>query len=138
MVARESAADIAAIASGEAAVHHGLELLAEDIETNPRNYTRFAVIAAVDTPEPEHVDKASFTFAIKSHPGALADCLSVLKRRGIDMTKLESRPIPGKPWTYMFYVDVKLPDDRALFDATMDELRTVTEEFRNLGVYKSG
>jgi prephenate dehydratase len=138
MVAREGNPEIAAIASAAAAEYHGLKILAEDIESNPRNYTRFAVIAHSDTPDPEKVDKASFVFSLKSHPGALADCLEVLKRRQIDMTKLESRPIAGKPWSYTFYVDVLLPEGPLSFREAEKEMKEVSEDFRNLGYYRSG
>ncbi|RKX94538.1 MAG: phospho-2-dehydro-3-deoxyheptonate aldolase [Spirochaetes bacterium] len=137
MVAREKDSTIAAIASAAAAEYHKMEILAEDIETNPRNYTRFAVIASSDTAEPENADKASFTFSIKSHPGSLTDCLEVLKEYGVDMTKLESRPIAGQPWSYMFYVDVMLPENPAVFMKAEAAFRDAAEEYRNLGVYRS-
>jgi 3-deoxy-7-phosphoheptulonate synthase len=137
MVARDADPAQAAIASAAAAQYHKLEILAEDIESNPRNYTRFAVVAHADTPEPENVDKVSFTFSIKSHPGALADCLEVLKRHQLDMTKLESRPIAGKPWSYMFYVDVILPGGSASFQGAEVEIQKAAEDYRNLGYYRS-
>jgi prephenate dehydratase len=137
MVARDADPAQAAIASAAAAQYHKLEILAEDIESNPRNYTRFAVVAHADTPEPENVNKVSFTFSIKSHPGALADCLEVLKRHQLDMTKLESRPIAGKPWSYMFYVDVILPGGSASFQGAEAEIRKAGEDYRNLGYYRS-
>ena len=137
MVARSKDRDVAAIASAEAASFHRLDILAEDVETNPRNYTRFAVIAHVDAPGPENADKSSFTFALKSHPGALAECLAVLKAHDIDMTKLESRPIAGKPWSYMFYVDVMIPEDAARFEAAEKEFQKVAQDYRNLGRYRA-
>ena len=137
MVARGNDSSIAAVASAEAADFHGLTILAEDIETNPRNYTRFAVIAHGDTADPENADKVSFTFSIKSHPGALADCLSVLKTHGINMTKLESRPIAGKPWNYMFYVDAMLPEKPEDFPIAERAFGDAAEDYRRLGVYKS-
>ena len=136
MVARSDDPGIAAIASAAAAEYHSLEILAEDVETNPRNYTRFAVIARTDTPDPDGADKTSFTFAIKSEPGSLADCLAVLKRYGINMNKLESRPIHGRPWSYKFYVDAMLPEDPAGFRNAESELRETAEEYRNLGFYR--
>jgi len=138
MVAREKNTTIAAIASVAAADYHHLEILAGDIETNPRNYTRFAVIASADTAAPENADKASFTFSIKSHPGSLTDCLEVLKDFGVNMTKLESRPIAGKPWSYMFYVDVMLPEDPAVFEKAEAAFKNAAEEYRNLGIYRAG
>ncbi len=137
MIARENNPEHAAIASMEAARFHSLDVLAEDIETNPRNYTRFAVIAHADSLNPEHADKASLTFSLADHPGALTDCLAVFRKHGVNMTKLESRPIAGKPWSYMFYVDVMLPEDISLFRKAEDEFRSVTEEYRNLGMYRA-
>jgi len=137
MVAQEADSTLAAIASATAAKHHKLEILAEDIESNPRNYTRFAIIAHADTPISENVNKVSYTFSIKSHPGALADCLEVLRRHQLDMSKLESRPIAGKPWSYMFYVDVVLPDGPKSFQNAESEIREAGEDYRNLGFYRS-
>lgn len=138
MVAQKGDPTVAAIASTAAAAFHGLRILAEDIETNPRNYTRFAVIASINSAEVQKADKASLTFSLKSHPGALSDCLQVLKKHEVDMTKLESRPIAGKPWNYMFYVDVKLPRDRKSFELVEREFSAVSEDYRNLGIYRSG
>jgi prephenate dehydratase len=75
---------------------------------------------------------------VKSRPGSLTDCLVVLKEHGIDMTKLESRPIAGKPWSYMFYVDAMLPEDRSAFDAAEASFREAAEDYRNLGRYRAG
>ena len=137
MVAAAGDASIAAVAGAEAAAFHGLSVLAEDIETNPRNYTRFALIAHTDTADPENADKVSFTFAVTSRPGSLADCLAVLKSRGIDMTKLESRPIAGKPWSYRFYVDAMLPERSEDFIIAEQDFSGITEDYRRLGVYRS-
>lgn len=136
MVARSEETGIAAIASAAAAKYHSLETLAEDVETNPRNYTRFAVIARTDTPDPEGADKTTFTFAIRSEPGSLADCLAVLKKYGVDMNRLESRPIAGKPWSYKFYVDAMLPAEPGTFEKVEAELKKTAEEYRNLGLYR--
>ena len=136
MVAQEKYSDVAAIASAEAAEHYGLEILAEDVETNPRNYTRFALIAQSDTPVPENADKCSLTFVLKDRPGALTECLEVFKKHGVNMTKLESRPIAGQPWKYTFYADVLLPHGYKEFSAVETDFREAAQEYRNLGFYK--
>jgi 3-deoxy-7-phosphoheptulonate synthase len=135
----------AAIASEEAARVHGLAVLRQGIEANPQNYTRFVVIErdgpGDDTPASGRTgrpDKASFCFATADRPGALFTALKVLAERGLNMKKLESRPIPGRPWTYQFYLDVDLPADRAVFDAAVAELRAATEDLRVLGIYRAG
>lgn len=137
----------AAIASAEAARVHGLAVLHQGIEANPLNYTRFVVIERDPGGEGEPApasgrtgkpDKASFCFATADRPGALFAALRVLADRGLNMKKLESRPIPGRPWQYQFYLDVDVPADRAAFDAAVAALRAVTEDLRVLGIYRAG
>jgi len=136
----------AAIASEEAARVHGLAVLHQGIEANPRNYTRFFVIErdagdAVRPPPSGRTggpDKASFCFATDDRPGALFAALEVVAARGLNMKKLESRPIPGRPWQYQFYLDVDVPADRAGFDAAVAALRAVTQDLRVLGMYRAG
>lgn len=155
-LAREQRIDVAAIA-GEAAAHiYGLKILKEGIETNPLNYTRFMIIgkrgAWSETAVPSLAEiaalippslgsglpnKASLVFSTPNEPGSLFQCLKVLSEKGINMTKLESRPIPGKPWRYLFYVDVSIPQEEGIFDAAMEDLKTKTEDFRFLGAYRA-
>ena len=82
--------------------------------------------------------KASLVFATANRPGSLFSALQVLAERKINMTKLESRPIPGKPWQEMFYVDVDIPEERELFETALEALRRETEELRVLGLYRAG
>lgn len=76
-------------------------------------------------------------FAVADQPGALFKALQVLADRGLNMQKLESRPIHGKPWEYLFYIDVNLPDDMGVFLRGMEELKSVSEDLRVLGTYAS-
>ncbi len=137
MIAREKDISLAAIAGVEAANCHGLKVLYTNIETNPHNYTRFVVIAHNDTLTPENSDKVSFMVTLKSHPGSLADCLSVLKNHNVDMTKLESRPIEGTPWKYQFYIDARLPKTPEDFKVVEEELAKVTDYYCCLGIYRA-
>jgi prephenate dehydratase len=142
-VAQLAARDCAAIASEEAASVYGLEVLRQGIETNVQNYTRFFVIGPLEGELPPEAAargprKASLCFAVADTPGALFKALDVLARRGLNMKKLESRPIHGKPWEYLFYVDVDFPSNAADFDPCMEELKAVTEELRVLGTYRAG
>ncbi|MEJ2600386.1 MAG: prephenate dehydratase [Anaerolineales bacterium] len=128
----------AALASRRAAQVYGLEILQERMEDNPANYTRFLVLACqpfqVDAPKEERY-KTSIVFSLKNQPGVLFKALSVFALRDIDLTKIESRPIPGKPWEYLFYIDfighaASGPCQRAL-----DHLGEFATYLRNLGSY---
>jgi 3-deoxy-7-phosphoheptulonate synthase len=136
---------IAAIASGEAAKLNGLKILKAGIETNTANYTRFVIISrrqGEDTPCPlcpggEPNNKASVVFAIKDEPGSLYSCLQILAERNVNLSKIESRPIHGQPWHYMFYLDVSVPPDREAFEAAFSALKEKTEDFHFLGFYRA-
>jgi prephenate dehydratase len=78
----------------------------------------------------------SLVFSVQDKPGALLTCLKILQENGINMKKLESRPIHGKPWTYMFYVDVELPDNLDGYKKAYADLEKETVDIRELGLYK--
>jgi prephenate dehydratase len=139
-VADTGAKENAAIASEEAARVYGLTVLRQGLETNVQNYTRFFVIAREEQALPPEAGsrrpgKASLCFAVADQPGALFKALKVLAERGLNMQKLESRPIHGKPWQYLFYIDVNLPEDMGVFLQGMEELKSVSEDLRVLGTY---
>ena len=124
----------AAIASKEAAEIHGMEVIEEGIETNPRNYTRFVVIGT-DQLEKGPRRKSSFIFATGNRPGALYDVLKIYADNGINLVKLESRPIHGKPWEYMFYVDIEADAESEEFKHILDLLADKTDYLKILGSY---
>ena len=127
---------LAAIAGTEAASAYKLEILKESIETNPRNYTRFFVVARSEARDVDEPNKASLVFSAADKPGSLFRCLQALADRGLNMKKLESRPIHGKPWQYMFYVDVEVPDRKATFTEGIAAMNAEAEDIRVLGVYR--
>jgi 3-deoxy-7-phosphoheptulonate synthase len=144
-IAREGAVKVAAIAGEAAARAYGLKVLKAGIETNPLNYTRFVIIsrrigdkAAVPPSLGSGLpNKASLVFSVPDEPGALFNCLKILSDRGINLSKLESRPIQGKPWEYLFYVDVGIPETAGDFENVIVELKAKTRDFHHLGAYRA-
>jgi prephenate dehydratase len=123
-----------AIAAREAADLFELSILKEAIETNARNYTRFVVIAA-DKVNNGSSKKSSLVYATSNKPGALFDTLKIFAENGLNLVKLESRPIHGKPWEYMFYVDLEADVESDELSGVMDQLSEHTEFLKILGCY---
>jgi prephenate dehydratase len=125
---------IAAVASHRAADIYQMQVLAESIEDNPANYTRFLIISRQSTP-PGKDAKTSIVFALKNQPGVLYKALSVFALRDIDLTKIESRPLVGKLWEYFFYIDlVGSSEDQSIRNA-MTNLGEFATYMRVLGSY---
>lgn len=99
----------AAIASEAAAKYYSAEILEAGIEDNPENYTRFFLVrrAADSKPDPL-ANKISIAFSVENRPGSLVAVLNKLAALGTNLTKIESRPVHGKPWEYIFYVDCQI------------------------------
>jgi prephenate dehydratase len=123
-----------AIAAREAAAMHGLSVLKEGIETNPRNYTRF-VVMATQKPANGPRKKSSLIYSTNNEPGALYETLKVFSENKVNLVKLESRPIHGKPWNYMFYVDLEADVESQELETVMAELSKKTEFLKILGSY---
>jgi prephenate dehydratase len=136
-LASEGQLSDATIASDEAASTYRMLVLKQGIEDNPQNYTRFLLIAAADHPPLASVNKASLVFSTPDRPGALSECLTVFAAHDLNMTKLESRPIPGRPWEYRFYVDVALGHDADTLRNAEADLLKLTASCRILGAYSS-
>lgn len=137
MIAKLQDRSIAAIASRQAAELYGMEVLAPSIETDAQNYTRFVVLAKQAT-DLSDTDKTSMILQTDNSAGALYRALGCFAKRGIDLTKLQSRPVIGRAWKYIFYIDVSVGMQDASFAAILEELRTQDCEATVLGSYKAG
>ena len=128
----------AAIASSVAARYHSMEILKEAIESDSNNFTRFYVICRQEYAEvyrsTAKIDRVAFVFAVKDRPGSLFDVLRILSKYGLNMKKLESRPILGKPWEYSFFVEAEMIEDE-LFEKATEELIASSASFRILGTF---
>src|SRR3954466_4890512 len=136
MVREGSRRDAAAVASRRAAEVFGLEILRESIQDFRDNITRFCVItrpgSAVDG-----ADKTTLVFALKSKPGALFKALAGFALRDINLTKIESRPLRGRPWEYAFYVEVEAPRGHPGLERAIADLEEFCDWVRTLGSYRS-
>ncbi|SFM72415.1 3-deoxy-7-phosphoheptulonate synthase [Thermodesulforhabdus norvegica] len=127
----------AAIASEEAARLFGMTIIKAGIETHPLNFTRFGVISA-EKLENGPKDKSSIIFSVSNRPGALYEVLKIFAERQINMVKLESRPVHGRPWEYLFYADLEVDLELDEYRSVIEALRERTEFFRYLGSYRQG
>lgn len=140
----KSAADIAAgkiygvgaVASALAADLYGLEIIAPGIETYKQNFTRFLVMDdGIEVPE-DSIDKVSLCFTLPHKAGSLAQVLTILSFYDMNLTRIQSLPIPGREWQYFFYVDIKF-DSYTRYAQALSAVRPLMEDLKVLGEYKS-
>jgi prephenate dehydratase len=152
-VVTNNLSDSAGIASRHAAREYGGKILRAGIEDDKRNFTRFFLIRKSPKPRPAtkkgsaskppyqsliapNANKTSIAFKVKNVPGALFKSLSVFALRDISLSKIESRPLRGRPWEYIFYVDFLRGDDEPARNALHD-LNEAAEQVKVLGIYKT-
>jgi prephenate dehydratase len=129
---------IAAIASKLAADLFGLNMIAPNIHTMKNNYTRFLILQREDTVMTiEDANKASVNFHTDHSRGSLAKVLTAISDGGINLSKLQSFPIPGSDWRYSFHADMEF-DTIDQFNKVIDEIKPITEEVKVYGVYRKG
>ena len=145
MIVDEELGDAAAIASSVAAEIYGARILRRSIESDRQNFTRFFLLRTETyarrhaTPPSAHAHwKTSLVFSTRNVPGALFRALSAFALRDLSLTKIESRPLRGKPWEYLFYVDFLGRADTPNAQNALNHLRELTDFQRVLGCYPKG
>jgi prephenate dehydratase len=133
LVAEQNLQNAAALASRRAAEVFGLDVLQEAVQDFAYNITRFFIIGGA---QPAEANKTTIVFALPSTPGSLFKALSVFALRDINLSKLESRPMRGRPWEYLFYVDIESRRDDLKTARALTQLAEFAKWTRVLGTYK--
>ena len=135
-VAAEGLMGVGAVASSLAAELYGLEVLAESIETYKQNFTRFLILDDSLEVDKEKVNKATMCFTLPHTPGSLAHILTILSFYDMNLTRIQSLPIPGQKWQYFFYVDIKF-DDYNRYEQALSAVRPLMADLNILGEYEA-
>ncbi len=138
MITEQKLTDAAAIASSVAATNYGAKILKKSIEDDRRNFTRFFLLCRREDDKempPEGVAKTSIVFATRNSPGALFRGLSAFALRDLNLTKIESRPLRGKPWEYLFYLDLIGHEHDENVQRALGHLDETADLLRVLGSY---
>jgi len=134
MIKEKKIMDGAAVAGARAAQIYGMNIIAREIEDNPRNSTRFFVLSRQDAP-PSGDDKTSIVLLLKHKPGTLHQALGAFAKRKINLTKLESRPTRQKPWEYNFYLDFEGHRSDVAVQQTLAQIDDISLFLKVLGSY---
>jgi len=130
--------DSAAVASRRAAEVYGGAILADSIQDHAENYTRFLLITPASAPEPKSVSseyRTTLVFSVANVPGALHKSLRAFAERGVDLSKIESRPLRGSPFEYLFYLDILGKSDSKSVSEALADLNSQAQTVRVLGSY---
>lgn len=140
-ISKEHRLGHAAICHRDAAKIYGMKVLREGIETNKHNFTRFLVLAhpekATAIRNTKTINKASLVFTLPHEEGSLSAILSVLSFYKLNLTKIQSLPIIGQEWQYMFYIDLSFGEEKRYRQA-LNAITPLTRELKQLGIYEDG
>ena len=136
-IKEQSLQGVAAIAGSLAASTYGLEIVAADIETNKQNYTRFLILGREGENSVQESDKSSVRLIVSNTPGALFKALEILNEYGLNLTKIQSVPIIGKPYEYAIHFDIEY-SDYIVYKSAMEKITELAIETIIIGVYKKG
>lgn len=135
-VAKNQLKGVAAVASSLAAELYGLEIICPGIETYKQNFTRFLIIDdSIEVPV-EKANKATLCFTLPHQPGSLAHVLTIMSFYGMNLTKIQSLPLPGREWQYFFYIEIK-HEDHLRFEQAIAAVRPLMEDLTIMGEYSA-
>ncbi|MBE6251259.1 MAG: prephenate dehydratase [Bacteroidales bacterium] len=135
-VVRDGVPGVGAIASDLAAEIYGLEIVAESIETHKQNFTRFLILDDSLQVDQSRINKASMCFTLPHKPGSLTHVLTILSFYDMNLTRIQSLPIPGQEWQYFFYVDIKFEDYERYIQA-LSAVKPLMTDLNILGEYEA-
>ena len=135
-IAKNQLMGVGAVASTVAAQQNNLEILAAGIETYKDNFTRFLILDDQMELQDDEIDKASICFTLPHKPGSLAHILAIMSFYEMNLTRIQSLPIPGKKWQYFFYIDIKF-DSCERYRQALSAVRPLIEDLKILGEYKA-
>ncbi len=135
-IAREGVPGVGAIASDLAAEIYGLEVISESIETYKQNFTRFLILDDSLQVDRSRINKASMCFTLPHKPGSLTHVLTILSFYDMNLTRIQSLPIPGQEWQYFFYVDIKF-EDYTRYEQALTAVKPLMTDLNILGEYEA-
>lgn len=135
-IAAEGVSGVGAIASDLAAEIYGLEIIAESIETYKQNFTRFLILDDSIKVDESRINKASMCFTLPHKPGSLTHVLTILSFYDMNLTRIQSLPIPGQEWQYFFYVDIKF-EEYERYQQALAAVKPLMTDLNILGEYES-
>ena len=135
-IVKQGAKGVGAIASDLAAEIYGLEIIAESIETYKQNFTRFLILDDALQVDIARINKASMCFTLPHKPGSLTHVLTILSFYDMNLTRIQSLPIPGQEWQYFFYVDIKF-DSYERYTQALSAVKPLMTDLNILGEYEA-